>query len=202
MTTEYFVDTGRRCDPIDNCPTRHNGCIVCRCEHVLSGNLDIVDAHVESLQAGTAPLAERVDALRRLRAAAVERLRPVIFQVGSFTLASGAKSNWKIECGSLTKADWAGLAAMAAEILPPFREVRGVPRGGVPFADALRRYVTQGPVLVAEDVVTTGGSMERFAAAECGNWPGSPERIGVCVFARGPVPDWVTPLFRMPSAGR
>lgn len=124
-----------------------------------------------------------------------------LFQLGDFTLAGGARAAWKIECDALTSEDWTGLAAMAAEILPPFCTVFGVPLGGMPFARSLAKYETLDvahPFLIAEDVVTTGGSMERFRAR------GRPyERIvpiGVCVFARGPVPAWVVPLFRMPGA--
>lgn len=123
-----------------------------------------------------------------------------LFQLGDFTLRSGAKSAWKIECDVLTPDDWAALAKMAAEILPPFGFVYGVPRGGVPFAHALQEYASDyclDPVLIAEDVVTTGGSMERYRAEHD---PGIATRvIGVCVFARGPCPEWVTPLFRMPT---
>lgn len=110
-----------------------------------------------------------------------------LFQLGNFTLASGAKSSWKIECDSISPSEWAALAKMASEILPPFGAVEGVPRGGVPFADALRQYATEGPLLIAEDVVTTGGSMERYRDGR--------EAIGVAVFSRGNHPNWVKPLF-------
>lgn len=114
-----------------------------------------------------------------------------LFQSGIFKLASGQYSNWKIECDALTKQDWATLAAMAYEILPPFGEVVGVPRGGIPFADALSHYMTSmsKTLLIVEDVVTTGNSIEKFRNGR--------DAIGVCVFAREKCPDWVTPLFRM-----
>lgn len=114
-----------------------------------------------------------------------------LFQSGVFKLASGGYSNWKIECDALTKEDWATLAAMAYEVLPPFGEVVGVPRGGIPFANALRDYITVGHVnlLIAEDVVTTGKSINQYKDGD--------STIGVCVFAREKCPDWITPLFRM-----
>jgi hypothetical protein len=143
-----------------------------------------------------------------------------LFMTGDFTLRSGAKSNWKIECDALTPADWEGLAAMAAEVLPSFQEVEGVPRGGHPFEEALRPYAWKyhhggdkgrGTLLFAEDVVTTGGSIERFrderleTFARLGREDGKnylPSKvIGVCVFARGKCPDWITPLFQMPLKG-
>lgn len=119
-----------------------------------------------------------------------------LFQSGDFTLASGQKSRWKIECDSLSKEDWDGLAAIAVEILPPFGKVVGVPRGGLPFAEALQRYEnpTVMTLLIAEDVVTTGGSIERFLS----KYP-HPKAwiniIGVAAFARGKCPAWVKPIF-------
>ena len=43
-----------------------------------------------------------------------------LFQLGDFTLASGQRSRWKIECDNLLAEDWQALAVIAAEILPPF----------------------------------------------------------------------------------
>lgn len=116
-----------------------------------------------------------------------------LFQAGDFTLRGGRKSIFKLECDALTPEDWDGLAAMAVEFLPPFGSVVGVPRGGLRFADALRKYATSDSdlLLIAEDVCTTGGSMERFLEDV-----GSPSEVwGVCVFARGPVPDWAESVF-------
>jgi orotate phosphoribosyltransferase len=123
-----------------------------------------------------------------------------LFQTGDFTLSSGAKSNWKIECDALTPDDWAGLAAIASARVPPFGYVTGVPRGGLLFAAAMEKYRTEGlgTWLICEDVVTTGGSMERFKKV-LGTEPVSAgqEVIGVVAFARGPVPAWVVPLFTL-----
>lgn len=136
-----------------------------------------------------------------------------LFQLGDFTLASGEKSNFKIECDVFSADDWEALAAMAVELLPPFGEVYGVPRGGIPFADALRPYGRACsvsfahqphdqclgkplPFLIAEDVVTSGKSIQRYL--ETLPWWSSSKVLGVCVFARGECPGWVTPLFQMP----
>lgn len=118
-----------------------------------------------------------------------------LFRLGDFTLASGAKASWKIDCDALRLDDWAALAKMAAELLPPFGAVEGVPQGGVLFAQALRQYQTPGcpTLLIAEDVVTTGGSVERQRA-------GRRNVVGVAVFCRGRCPGWVLPLFTMPGA--
>ena len=84
-----------------------------------------------------------------------------LFQLGDFKLASGEKSNFKIECDVLSDDDWEALAAMAAELLPTFLDVVGVPRGGLKFAAALRHYAKAGdhPVLIADDVWTSGGGV-------------------------------------------
>ena len=118
-----------------------------------------------------------------------------LFQLGDFVLHSGRRSWWKIECDALTSDDWEALALMAAEILPPFGFVCGVPRGGIPFAKALNKYVSEGSrlTLIAEDVVTTGESLLNFRE-QLGE-----HVVGVCVFARGKCPEWVTPLFQMPG---
>jgi orotate phosphoribosyltransferase len=91
---------------------------------------------------------------------------------------------------------------MAVEVLPPFSVAYGVPRGGLPFALSLARYGTGNrshPVLIAEDVATTGGSMEQFRSRLI-DVLGPVRFVGVCAFARGPVvPSWVTPLFQMPA---
>jgi orotate phosphoribosyltransferase len=117
-----------------------------------------------------------------------------LFRYGNFTLASGTTSAWQIDCDALTPEDWDALAAMAASILPPFGYVEGVPTGGIPFAKALGKYVNPDSLtlLIAEDVITTGGSIERFRA-------GRNLTIGIVVFARGRCPNWVTPLFQMPE---
>ncbi len=109
----------------------------------------------------------------------------MLFKVGEFTLRSGAKSKFKIECDALTPEDWEGLALMAVEHLPPFGLVEGVPRGGLPFADALRPYATPGceTLLIVDDVGTTGGSMERHRNGR--------KAIGLVAFKRGPLPPWV-----------
>lgn len=126
-----------------------------------------------------------------------------LFQFGDFTLRSGTKSKWKLECDALTPNDWEGLAQIASELLPPFALTLGVPRGGIPFAQALNKFATgsiEHPVLICEDVVTTGGSIERYRdqLTTQTNKAGGDKYIGVTVFARGKCPSWITPLFQMP----
>jgi orotate phosphoribosyltransferase len=129
-----------------------------------------------------------------------------LFQTGNFTLASGARSTWKIECDALTTEDWDGLAAMLVQFLPKmFGEVIGVPRGGAPFAAALESYVNPDVqrVLIVDDVWTTGGSMTRFIEAheELRILRDGGRLDRAVVFARNPTPPDVTALFTMPERG-
>lgn len=84
-----------------------------------------------------------------------------MFRKQDFISHSGLNLTWKIECDDLTTDDWAALAHIVAGTMP-FREVHGIPRGGLPFAEALRPYTdpTARRVLIADDVFTTGRSLE------------------------------------------
>jgi hypothetical protein len=115
-----------------------------------------------------------------------------LFRTGDFRLASGAASRWKIDCEALTPADWDSLALMLRDRLGPFGAVEGVPSGGLRLAEAMAAYATAGPLLVVDDVWTTGGSWERWRAGR--------EAVGAAVFARGPVPPHITALFYMDCA--
>lgn len=128
---------------------------------------------------------------------------PGIFRLGAFRLHSGGASSFKIDCDALADADLDALAAEAYARLPAFGHVVGVPRGGLRLAAALRRYEVAAcdRVLVADDVLTTGRSVLEARAAVLADatrhgFPGVPVS-GVVIFARGPVPPWVLPLFTM-----
>lgn len=92
------------------------------------------------------------------------------------------------DCDALTEEDWKTLATMAVTLLPPFGAVEGVPRGGLKFAEALKQYITSGPLLIAEDVITTGASIEKFRNGR--------EAIGIVVFQRQSLPSWITSIFQ------
>lgn len=118
----------------------------------------------------------------------------MLFETGDFTLHSGGKATWRINCDALTPGDWDTLALMAVERLPKFELVHGIPRGGMPFADALRKYQESGgALLIVDDVWTTGASMMKM----WNTFTYPTGIVGCVVFARGPVGDWVTPLFQM-----
>ncbi len=135
------------------------------------------------------------DELRRIADNQQAEREAAVFQRGDFLLAGGSRSSWKIECDALTSEDWATLAMMAVEQGLTFSGALGVPRGGLLFAEALRPYVSDGPVLIVDDVLTTGGSILRLMAEH----PGS---IGLVAFARGPLPGGVQALWAARAAGR
>lgn len=111
-----------------------------------------------------------------------------LFQRGDFVAASGATLPWKVECDALTPEDWRTLAGAVAGAVR-FGTVEGVPRGGLAFAEALAPYASTGPLLIVDDVLTTGGSMERHRAGR--------DAIGVVAFARvGELPPWITAVWR------
>ena len=117
---------------------------------------------------------------------------PSLFRSGVFHLHGGQTSRWKIDCDALTDADLETLALMLSERVSPFGRVEGVLSGGLCLAAAMRKFVTSGPLLIVDDVLTTGTSME---AQRNGR-----EAIGAVLFARGACPAWVRPLFQLACA--
>lgn len=117
-----------------------------------------------------------------------------LFQTGYFILHSGQRSNFKIDCDALSDEDIKSLANIISRKFV-FRKVIGIPRGGLRLAKALEKFVdiTSEIILIVDDVLTTGQSMEEARAefSKEGNvW-------GVVIFARNRPPDWVVPIFRM-----
>ena len=115
-----------------------------------------------------------------------------LFRTGIFTLHSGDTSTLKIDCDALTVDDWETISVQVAQRFK-FGSVVGVPSGGIPFARAMLPYVEDDIryTLIVDDVLTTGASMEH-ERARC-----SGRTIGVVLFARGPCPEWIHPVFRM-----
>lgn len=110
-----------------------------------------------------------------------------LFVQGDFRLSAGGQSTWKIDCDALTTEDIETLAHIANLILPPFGDVLSVPRGGDRLANAMWKYKTEGPLLVVDDVYTTGKSIRQA----CKN----SNDLGLVIFTRSPVPSWVYPIF-------
>lgn len=111
---------------------------------------------------------------------------------------SGAQSDFKIECDALTDEDLETLAHLISSKFTFFRIV-GVPRGGTRLAEKLKPYTTEkgGKLLIVDDVLTTGTSMEQAKHSHHRNLIATDQIVGVVVFARGKCPDWVHPIFDM-----
>ena len=128
-----------------------------------------------------------------------------LFQTQDFRAHSGEQLTWKIECDALSTAEWDTLATMIYEYEhQSFGEVVGIPRGGLPLARALEGYATgnpEHPILIVDDVLTTGGSMNTFQMDYFRNRDPRRGYIGWVVFARIPCEHangWISALFQMP----
>ncbi len=119
-----------------------------------------------------------------------------LFQYKKFTLHSGGISHFKIECDAIIEEDYKTLAKIVSKKFK-FKNVHGVPRGGVPFEKALKEYATDdnNNLLIVDDVLTTGSSMEE-AKLKFQN-QNYDQIFGIVVFARGDSPDWIQPVFKM-----
>jgi orotate phosphoribosyltransferase len=114
-----------------------------------------------------------------------------LFIDNEFTGHAGSTLKFKIECDALTHEDIEAIAAIIART-HTFSKVHGVPRGGLRLAQALEKYVSpDGLTLIVDDVLTSGMSMEE-ARKDCKD-----EILGIVIFARGPCPEWVKPVFQL-----
>lgn len=120
-----------------------------------------------------------------------------LFQKVDIILNSGKPSDFKIECDALTDEDIETFAYLISKKYT-FRKVVGVPRGGVRIENALQKYTTNNnehPILIVDDVLTTGGSMKRHR--DMYDDMGYVGIQGVVLFARGECPDWIDSVFKM-----
>lgn len=118
-----------------------------------------------------------------------------LFRNGLFSLSSGQHSLLKLDLDALSPLDWNTLALLALR-LPTlqqgFGRVLGVPTGGTPFAKALGPFISKGPTLLVDDVLTTGRSLETLRARLEDE---GKTALGLVVFSRGHPPEWVDALF-------
>jgi len=123
------------------------------------------------------------------------------FDINKFTLSSNQRTDFLIDCNSLTSDDWESLANRAAELVGPFGYYHAIPTGGSKFAKCLSEFSTENDnhLLIVDDVYTTGASI--YKAKEWLCLSGIDEKFikGVVVFDRsgGKCLDWITPLFEM-----
>ena len=122
-----------------------------------------------------------------------------LFQSVDFKSHAGLDLSWKIEMDALDDEEWVTISQMILELSEPFREAIGIPRGGTRLGKLLNQHGTgekDNPILIVDDVLTTGGSMEDFKRMR--EFRNPTKYIGWVVFARGFPPQWCRALFQMP----
>lgn len=114
-----------------------------------------------------------------------------LFVRGEFVAHSGATLGWKIDCDTLSDQDIATLAYVISVRVGSFSDVEGVPHGGMRLAKALSAYMTPhvGPLLIVDDVCTTGGSLEAQREGR--------DAIGYVIFLRSGLPSWARAIFTL-----
>lgn len=117
-----------------------------------------------------------------------------LFRWGEFRAHSGETLCWKIDCDALSNDDIVTIARIVSMRVGSFSDVEGVPRGGTRLARALTKYMTPptGPLLIVDDVCTTGRSMEEHRAGR--------DAVGYVIFSRGGLPSWARALFTLDAA--
>ena len=122
-----------------------------------------------------------------------------LIQTGEFTLNSGLKSGFKIVADEFVRDNLAALTTLIRQMAGAYGSVYGVPRGGLALEESLLAHAdpASSTVLIVDDVLTTGGSMRRAREKLAGTHR---HVVGAVVFARGPCPHWVHPLFAMGQA--
>lgn len=127
-----------------------------------------------------------------------------LFLQTSLVLHSGQCADFKIECDALSDNSVAALAYKISQKLE-FSRVFGIPRGGLRLSDALEKYCSSDlkkPILLVDDVLTTGTSMNEARiklAKEIGKVPN--DIVGVVIFDRSTIfiPNryWIHSIFKM-----
>ena len=114
-----------------------------------------------------------------------------LFVKEDFISHAGLPLTWKVECDALDENDYEALAKIVSEKMT-FRDVKGIPRGGIPFEKALKPYSSNNdtdPLLICDDVYTTGTSMREVYEDGA---------LGIVVFARNEIQDdWVKAIWQL-----
>lgn len=123
-----------------------------------------------------------------------------LFNTGVFTLHSGERSEYKIDCDALSDEDIKTLAYLARHFyLPPYGYVASVPTGGLRLGAEMAQWADpdrSDTLLVVDDVLTTGQSitetLKEFLSIAYRPY------MGLVIFDRsseGEKPLWVRALF-------
>lgn len=116
-----------------------------------------------------------------------------LFVNGPFTSHSGLSFPFKIECDSLTQDEIDVLAKMAYDRFGPFRDVISVPTGGDRFAAAIKKLIDADefasrvpiiPVVIVDDVLATGASMEEALEKAVKDGIKEEDCMGIVIFSR------------------
>ena len=121
-----------------------------------------------------------------------------LFVKEEFISHAGLNLDFKIECDALTEDDWKTLAYIVSKYFQ-FKFAYGIPRGGLKLSVPLDDYAVMDPnlpVLIVDDVYTTGKSMETTREFLLNAFPND-YFIGVVAFARSETPDWIHPIFKL-----
>lgn len=127
-----------------------------------------------------------------------------LFKNESFISHAGLSLPFKIDCDSLTAKDLATLASIVSSKMK-FKLAIGIPRGGDLFAMHLLTYAdcNETDYIIVDDVCTTGKSFEDFKKIYVDTYKIPEKNIkGICIYARGECPSWVSPIFTLNSLFR
>ena len=66
-----------------------------------------------------------------------------LFESGDFISHAGLPLKWKLECDAIHPTEWKALAKMVMDYSKKdLYKAVGIPRGGIPFADAMNEYAS------------------------------------------------------------
>lgn len=120
-----------------------------------------------------------------------------LFSSGKFESHSGIELPFKIDCDYLNNEDIGCIAKYIASKCS-FGMVFGIPSGGDRLTEALEQYVEPDApfnVLIVDDVLTTGSSME-YEKASMPTQVHQDDIIGWVIFARIEPPKWINYMFK------
>lgn len=128
--------------------------------------------------------------------------RKTLFRWGEFTSHSGVKLPFKIDCDVLSDADIIGIANYIRS-KARWTVTYSISSGGDRLAEELlKRESLSRKVIIVDDVLTTGASMEKQKAQllkEPHNGIKEKDVIGWVIFARSKPPNWINAVFTMPE---